>query len=94
MTGVPYLRSVIKSQAVDICGLSEHWLFAKDLDLLDSISTEYITHGVSDSDLLIPSSRKVGKGGVALLWHRRLENCISILDVNDDRIIGIDINPI
>lgn len=38
-----------------------------------------------------PSRRKVGKGGVALFWRQELDRFVSVLDIDDDRILGIQI---
>ena len=74
---------------IDICGISEHWLYEKDLQFLNQLDNSYISYAVADSDLTCPSKRRVGKGGVALLWHRKYDRCVSPLSLYDDRIIGI-----
>ena len=53
------------------------------------ISSEYKYFGIPDKDLCIPSNRKVGKGGVAIMWRSELSNHISVLDIDSDRICGI-----
>lgn len=53
------------------------------------ISLILLTQTVSDSDLELPSRRKVGKGGVALFWRRTLESRVAILNIDDDRLVGI-----
>ena len=40
-------------------------------------------------DLCLPSNRKVGKGGVAIMWRSALSNNNSVLDIDSDRICGI-----
>ena len=42
-----------------------------------------------DNDLLMPSNRRVGKGGVAILWHKSLDHHVTPLDITSDRICGI-----
>ena len=44
---------------------------------------------MSDFDLERPSRRKVGKGGVALLWKCSIDSRISALNIDDDRMIGL-----
>ena len=56
---------------------------------LDKIDTLYTSYSVSDNDLKVPSKRKVGKGGVAILIHKQIENRITLLPINSDRIIGV-----
>ena len=45
--------------------------------------------GVSDRDLCLPSNRKVGKGGVAIMLRSALSNNIPVLDIDSDRSSGI-----
>ena len=45
--------------------------------------------GIADNDLLLNSNRRVGKGGVAILWRSSLSNYISPLDIDSDRICGV-----
>ena len=35
-----------------------------------------------------PSRRKVGKGGVALIWRKELDKYVSLLNIEDDRLMG------
>ena len=51
----------------------------------------YSSVSTFDKDLLLPSSRRVGKGGVCLLWHKKLNNLITPITCNNDRIIGIQL---
>ena len=44
---------------------------------------------MADSDSKFPGRRRVGKGGVALLWHRRIDYKITPLSIDDDRIVGL-----
>ena len=95
MSSCTYLCEALNEYSVDICGIAEHWLYEQNLHFLNAIDNKYCSHAVSDFSLLLPSNRKVGKGGVAILWKRALNNIITPLDINDDRIIGIQvqINP-
>ena len=65
MPSASYLSSALQRFDIDICGISEHWLYKKELHFLDSIHRLYIYAAVADFDLERPSKRKVGKGGVA-----------------------------
>ena len=89
MSSATYLTDCLYRNTIDICGISEHWLYEKDLQFLNQLDNSYISYAVADSDLKCPSKRRVGKGGVALLWHRKYDRCISPLSLDDDRIIGI-----
>ena len=89
MSSSSYLSDALHDHSIDFCGISEHWLYHKDLHFLDKINNNYISYGTADKDLLLPVYRKVGKGGVALLWNRKFHKYITTLDINSDRIIGI-----
>ena len=86
MSSGSYLGHVLGAYDIDICGVSEHWLYKKDLHFLDSVDSDYNYSAVSDSDLELPSRRKVGKGGVALFWKRTIDSRVSILNIDDDRL--------
>ncbi len=73
MSGASYLSDILDKRNLDICGISEHWRFEHDLQFLDSINNKYSSYSVADPDLMIPSHRRVGKGGIGILWHRRLK---------------------
>lgn len=92
MSSCSYLCDVLNNKQIDICGISEHWLCEKDILFLDSIDNQYSWYATYDHDLSIVSQRKVGKGGVCLLWNKRLSNVISPVPIDDDRIIGLQIN--
>ena len=65
MSGSVYLSNILDQTDVDICGVSGHWLYNNNLYFLQSINSKYKCFAISDADLLKPSRRKVGKGGVA-----------------------------
>ena len=89
MSSASYLSSALKRFDIDICGVSEHWLYKKNLHFLDSIHKSYMYAAVSDFDLERPSKRKVGKGGVALFWKRSIDKRVTLLNIDDDRMIGM-----
>ena len=96
MPGALYADHILTKNNIDILAISEHWLFPNSLKFLSSINAHCDYSGASDEDLCHPSTGSGiycrGKGGVALLWHKRLSHCIRNVDTDDDRIIGIDIN--
>ena len=89
MSGASYAGDMLKRKEIHFLGISEHWLYRQNLHFIDSINANYTGFGVCDNDLMMPSSRKIGKGGVALLWHRALNNNVTPLDIDSDRICGI-----
>ena len=91
MSSSSYLVELLNNNAIDICGISEHWLYEKNLYFLESLDNNYKSYAVSDFDLKRPSSRKVGKGGVAILWHDKINKCVTPIELDDDRIVGIQV---
>ena len=89
MSSATYLCECLNANKIDICGISEHWLYEKDLHFLHQLDNSYNCHAVADFDLKRPSNRRVGKGGVAILWHRKFDRFIFPLSLDDDRVIGI-----
>ena len=53
------------------------------------MDSNYRSHADSDVSLNFPGRRRVGKGGVAVLWHKKHDQNIAQLYIDDDRIIGI-----
>ncbi|WAR26167.1 hypothetical protein MAR_011871 [Mya arenaria] len=51
----------------------------------------YNVYAKCDKDLCITSAKGAGKGGVALLWHRQLDHLVSPLPIDDDRLIGVQL---
>ena len=90
MSSGAYLSQALNTYCIDIAGISEHWLYKNDEYVLSHINSGYSYYSVSDSDLTLPRTRRVGKGGVAFLWRKQLDQHITCLDVDDDRIIGIE----
>ena len=91
MASASYLCDVITQGEIDICGISEHWLSPNNLYFLDTISNDYNYHAVCDNDLYSCKTRKVGKGGVAILWNNRYDNYVVPLNIDSDRIVGIQL---
>ena len=89
MSGASYAGDLLKRKEIHFLGISEHWLYRQNLHFIDSINANYTGFGVCDNDLMMPSSRKIGKGGAALLWHRALNSSVTPLDIDSDRICGI-----
>jgi len=92
MSSSSYLCDVITEGKIDICGISEHWLYPHNMFFLDCISSDYNCHGVCDKDLYWTNERrKVGKGGVCIMWRKQLDNFIVPLSIESDRIVGIQL---
>ena len=91
MSSASYLSSFLDRNGAHIIGISEHWLFNHNMHFLESINSEYTGFGITDNSLILNNSRDIGKGGVALLWHRSMSSFISPLYIDSDRICGIQL---
>ena len=89
MSSSSYLCELLNSRKIDFCGLSEHWLYNYNLHFIDAIDNNYKCHAIADFSLDVPSHRRVGKGGVALMWHIKHDRYITPLSIDDDRIVGV-----
>ena len=83
-----YLSKLLKYSNIDVCAISEHWLFNDNLNCINTIDTSYTSIGVCDASVNPLDPYRRGKGGVALVWKKSLKvSGITIPD--EDRIIGI-----
>ena len=89
MSSSSYLSNTLNQQSIDFCGISEHWLYNYNLHFFDVINTKYKIHAVCDFDLDKISNRRVGKGGVAIMWLKKHNNNVTPLTIDDDRIVGL-----
>jgi len=90
MSTASYLCDILTDGNIDICGISEHWLLPNNLHFLGCISSDYRYHAVCDKDVNVYNcKRKVGEGGVSILWHQKYDDCIVPLNIDSDRIVGI-----
>ena len=86
-----YIQDCFSNYSIDFFGVSEHWLFERDLDILYNFNGNYSCYAVSDGDLEVDTNRRVGKGGVALYWNKKYDRIVSKLPPISDRMIGIQI---
>ncbi len=73
MTGIPYMDKLLREHDVDICGLSEHWLLPENITALDTFNINYKSYSVTAKDNNYFNNKRVGKGGVAFVWHKRID---------------------
>ena len=90
MANTWYLCHILSMYKIDICVLTEHWLFDETLDYLNSIDLKYTSVAVADSTLNPLDPYRRGKGGVGILWNKSL-NVKPIIIPEEDRIIGISV---
>ncbi|CAG2229892.1 unnamed protein product [Mytilus edulis] len=91
-SSIPYLSEVLRNNDVDICALSEHWLRSYQLHILDSIDSNFvsISKGVDESN--IESLRVNDRSGVAFLVSKVIYPYTSVIDCNNSRFLGIEVN--
>ena len=87
MSSASYLCELLSSGNIDVCGLAEHWLMPHNSHFINCISTEYSAHTVCDKDLDYRS--KIGKGGVAIMWKKTYDKHVVPVNVESDRVVGI-----
>lgn len=91
-SAIPYLSEFLSENEINICGLSEHWLRSYQLHALDTINKDYysIPKGV---DFYNPDAYECNtRSGVAFLVSRNLSSYVTTIDIDSDRIIGIELN--
>ena len=89
MSSASYAGKLLTNERIHILGISEHRLNSSNLHFLQSIHKDYQSYGVIDRDNYLPGRRPMCKGGVALMWHKSLNNSITTLDIDSDRMCGI-----
>lgn len=89
MSCASYASALLRRKDLYFLGICEHWIYPQNSSFLNTINNEYTGLAICDRALNVPSGRRVGKGGVALLWHRALNNFVTPLDIDSDRICGI-----
>ena len=79
------------ADATDILLLQETWLVDFELSILSSLHKDFYGKGVSAVD---STCALIGRphGGVAILWRKALGNHCRIMDMNDKRLLGIEIS--
>ena len=91
MSSSSYLCKCLEMNKIDICGLSEHWLSPRNSHFLNDINSNYNWLSVCDTNLLA-QNRGYDKGGVAFMWNKKLDNHISPIQLDDDRLLGLQVH--
>ncbi|VDI47442.1 Hypothetical predicted protein [Mytilus galloprovincialis] len=89
---IPFLAESLRMYNVNVCALSEHWLRTFQLHVLDSIDKNYISIAKGTDEFNPELLTCKGRSGVALLISKDIYPFTSLIEVNSDRIIGIEIN--
>ena len=69
--------------------LQETWLYKDEVHRPDSLHKDYASFSVSSVDESQELRRGRPFGGVTFLWHKSLSKYITLLDLQDSRMIGI-----
>ena len=82
MSSASYASTLLKRRDIQVFGILS-------IGFIHSINSDYTEFAVCGYDLHTPTGRKLGKGGVDLMWQRALTARIIPLDIDSDRICGI-----
>ena len=89
MSSASYLNELLNVHNIDICGISEHWLYPENVCFLETIHVNYDFTATVDNDSSVAFQQRKRKGGVAIVYKKSLAPRIQYLDIDDDRICGI-----
>ena len=75
----------------DFVLLQEHWLLPFELNILNNIHPDFLSHGLSAVD--VTSDVLIGRpyGGTAILYRKEFANCVKIISSQEPRICGMQI---
>ena len=85
---VPYLQVLYNTS--DIILIQEHWLWPFKLHSLSSLLSGFTGHGLCDRRLNETSELLRGCGGIAILWKKSIAAHPIHLNIDNDRICGIE----
>ena len=89
---IPYLSECLRETNVSICALSDHWLRTFQLHVLDTIDDNYVSIGQS-SDEGNPAAITCNyRSGVAFLISKDIYPFVSVIEVDSNRITGIELS--
>ncbi|CAC5416427.1 unnamed protein product [Mytilus coruscus] len=89
---IPYLAECLGMYNVNVCALSERWLRTYQLHVLDSIDKNYISIAKGTDERNPELLTCKARFGVAFHISKDIYPFTSLIEVNSDRIIGIEVN--
>lgn len=89
MTAITYLLQELLTKEITVFGLSEHWLLEQNQHILNNINSSYCTHVISWYTPRTFHGRQYSNGGVAILWHKNIDDAVQVINCNSDRIAAI-----
>ena len=75
----------------DILVLQETWLLEVDLSLLSNIHTQFYAKGISSVNVESGILKGRPHGGIAILWKKCFANRCKIIDFQDDKLLGLEV---
>ena len=83
---------ILLCEQFDVIILQELWLSSEDVSLLRSIHKAFEAYAVSamNDQLGIQVGRPFG--GIGVLWRKSISHACTICDLQDNRLLGIDID--
>lgn len=85
------LSEFLDTYDIDVALVTEHKLFPKSANFLESINPKYCSYATFDESVDQYGSLRCGKAGTAVLYKKSLKGTISQLPLHNDRISGIEI---
>ena len=81
-------------ETYDIIFLQELWLFSEDLTLLKNVHKNFDAHAIcamnDDGQLLVGRPY----GGIGIMWRKNISHACNIVNLNDVRLLGINVDTI
>lgn len=76
----------------DILLLQETWLLDSEAHLLNCLHKDFYAKGISAMDTSAALIRGRPHGGLAILWKKSLGSSCKVVDYDDPRIMGLEVN--
>ena len=77
----------------DIIALSEHWLHANRLNVLNELSNDFnVVARASRHSSAEEYGQRRGQGGVAILWRNTIPGVVPLTELTHDRLCGINLH--
>ena len=84
LSDIPYIRELLKE--VDILAVSEHWLHANRLRILEGISPTHFVHAHASRDAADENyGCKRGQGGRDIFWRKNLSGISKVSEIIHDK---------
>ena len=75
----------------DILVLQETWLLDSEIQLLTNLHSDFYAKGISSVNTGDDILRGRPHAGIAILWKKAFGNKCNIVDYNDNRLLGIEV---